>query len=252
MTAHLEITKGGHERTVGWLEVGDEIQARSIGETVTGRQRVLDSKAWWVKGVPGEGWISAYSVTGKQLLKPLLPQRMPNETIRMEPERWEGSAMRQALEIEYDPTFLPPAPRRLPSKHPKSVTTSHHVGGPPGKLAPPVQELQPTSSFVTNQAQDGWRLDRLNDATSATVRHLFSDVGLQAERKKRDADEEILAWRPPPDVPHVVSSHRANPGRVYGRLNHSEYYRGPNSSWLDPGTLAFSCFQGLIEVMIQL
>lgn len=217
ITAELEITKGGYEKVVGWLEPGTEIQAQQIGETTTGRQRVLDSKAWWVKGVPGEGWVSVHSVKGKKLLVPVLTQWMPKDKIRVEPDQWEGSATRQGVSFEYDPTFLPPAERR----------------GKRNKLTKPVREL------VQTPVANTWQMDRLNAAAAATVKHMFSNVGLRPERVRLDGEAEVLAWRPAPDVPHVVSQHKANPGRVYSRANQSDYYREPAGTWLDPDYLSF-------------
>ena len=73
MTAELEISKGHLTRVVGFIEVGEVVQAKAIGETEGSmRQRVLDERPWWVKAVRGEGWVSIWSVSGRRLLEPVL------------------------------------------------------------------------------------------------------------------------------------------------------------------------------------
>eukprot|EP01050_Picozoa_sp_SAG11_P007182 SAG11_NODE_588_length_8329_cov_18.642857_12_plen_181_part_00 len=52
VTAELEISLGLYERAVGFLDKGDTVQAKLIAETTTGRQRILDTRSWSVKGVP--------------------------------------------------------------------------------------------------------------------------------------------------------------------------------------------------------
>jgi Ca2+-binding EF-hand superfamily protein len=125
VTAQLEITKGLRELAIGWIEVGDVVQAQAIGTTMrTGRQRILDSREWEQgppPGLPGPGWISIMSVDRQQLLEPLGVQEMAKPlgfqplraSIRTDQSGWEGSAHRLGVGFEYDPTFLPPDADKL-------------------------------------------------------------------------------------------------------------------------------------------
>ena len=236
VTAHLEITKGLYEHAIGWIEVGELVQAQAIGTTMrTGRQRILDAKQWHHNGLSTPGWISITSVNGTALLQREGTQEMPKPAIRTEEARWEGSATRLGVGFEYDPTFLPP---------PSDVTGSDGLQRRSKQTVAAMSETPPhyaqggsVLDGEGNAPMPRWKKDRTASAVGAMVRAVFTEGSSvnRDVRAAREADAERQRrhpWPPTEDPPPPLS---------FGSLPEKQtgYYSELPSGFIDGDYLAF-------------
>ena len=239
VTAQLEITKGLRELALGWIEVGDVVQAKALGTTHrTGRQRILDAAEWEQgaePGAPTDGWISIHAVDGTPLLEPVgvqdgwrseLSFQPLQSTIRTDTSGWGGAARRLGVGFEYDATFLPPPSDKLGKdglkrRDPRALTSTR---------------MSRTPEVSTARQREMFQDEASRRSYSGTVRSMFNDAGTvnRDVKQRRLAQERHLAkypWPPKEDAP---------PPLAFGHQpeKHVGYYSEGPSNFLDGDYLA--------------